>query len=257
MIQIKSEREIEKMRAVGRMAAECLEALVPRIKPGVTPLEIDRFCHDWTVARGAVPAPLNYKGFPKSLCISVNEVVCHGIPDNRPFKEGDIVNLDVTPKFDGYHGDTNITVLVGKVPEPVKKLVDVTYQALWKGIAAVKPGGSVGDIGHAIQQFIKPHGYGIVLEFCGHGIGKGFHEDPTISHVGRPGEGPKLKPGMTFTIEPMINLGSRHVYIEDDEWTVRTRDGKVSAQFEHTVLVTPTGVEVLTLRPSETPPFAL
>jgi methionyl aminopeptidase len=254
MVTIKSDQEIEKMRVVGRMAAECLQTMAAMVKPGVTPEEIDKACYEWTIARGAIPAPLNYHGFPKSLCISVNDVVCHGIPGNRPFKEGDLVNLDVTPKYDGFHGDTNLTVLIGPVKPEVKKLVDVTYQCLWDGIREVRPGNTLGDIGFVIQERAKKHGYGVVLEYCGHGIGREFHEDPSVVHVGKRGQGMKLKAGMTFTIEPMINLGQRHVYVEDDEWTVRTRDRSLSAQFEHTILVTPDGFEVLTLRSDEVPP---
>jgi methionyl aminopeptidase len=251
MVTIKSASEIEQMRKVGRMASECLEAMMKLVKPGVTPVEIDKACHDWIVERGAVPATLNYNGFPASLCISVNDVVCHGIPNDKPFKEGDIVNLDVTPKLNGWHGDTNATVLVGKVKPEARKLVETTYQAMWEGIRQVKPGATLGDVGYAIQKLAQSHGYSIVLEYCGHGIGRQFHEDPTVSHVGRPGQGMKLKAGMTFTIEPMINLGQRFVYVEDDDWTVRTRDKSLSAQFEHTVLVTDTGFEVLTLRSDE------
>ncbi|MDR3607707.1 MAG: type I methionyl aminopeptidase [Oligoflexia bacterium] len=255
MVTIKSEREIEKMRKAGKAAAECLTEMMKLVKAGVTPLEIDRACHEWTVSRGYIPAPLNYHGFPKSICISVNDVVCHGIPDKRAFKEGDIVNLDVTPIVEGFHGDTNATVCVGKVKPEVRKLVDATLVCLWEGIRQVKPGATLGDIGYAIQKYAEGAGYSVVLEYCGHGIGRGFHEDPSVSHVGRPGQGMKLREGMTFTIEPMINLGKRHVYVEDDDWTVRTKDGSVSAQFEHTVLVTPDGVEVLTLRKGETPVF--
>jgi len=253
MVTIKSPSEIESMRIVGRMAGECLETMMKLVKPGVTPLEIDKACHDWTIARGAVPATLGYNGFPASLCVSVNDVVCHGIPGDRPFKDGDIVNLDVTPKLNGWHGDTNATVFCGKVKPEAKKLVDLTYRAMWDGIRQVKPGATLGDIGYAIQKLAQANAYSIVLEYCGHGIGREFHEDPTVSHVGRPGQGLKLKAGMTFTIEPMINLGQRFVYVEDDDWTVRTRDKSLSAQFEHTVLVTDTGYEVLTLRKDENP----
>jgi methionyl aminopeptidase len=253
MVTIKSEREIEKMRAAGHAAALCLSDMMKLVKAGVTPLEIDRACHEWTVSRGYIPAPLNYMGFPKSLCVSVNDVVCHGIPDRRPFRDGDIVNLDVTPIVDGFHGDTNATVIVGNVKPEVKKLVDVTRLSMWEGIRQVKPGATLGDIGYAVQKCAEAAGYSVVLEYCGHGIGRVFHEDPSVSHVGRPGQGMKLRAGMTFTIEPMINLGKRHIFVEADEWTVRTKDGSLSAQFEHTVLVTPDGVEVLTLREGETP----
>lgn len=243
------------MRTVGKMAAECLEFLTPLVKAGALPLAIDRACHEWTLERGAIPAPLNYHGFPNSLCISVNEVVCHGIPNRRPFQSGDIVNLDVTPLFEGFHGDTSATILVGDVKPEVRKLVEVTYQAMWDGIRQVKPGNTLGDIGHAIQKRAESNRYSVVIEYCGHGIGRAFHEDPMVVHVGKPKEGMKLKAGMIFTIEPMINLGKREITVDSDEWTVRTRDGSFSAQFEHTVLVTSTGVEVLTLRSGERDPF--
>ena len=245
MITIKSSREIELMRKAGRLAAECLSEMGKLISPGVTPLEIDRACHDWTIARNAVPAPLNYRGFPNSLCVSINDVICHGIPNKRPFRDGDIVNLDVTPKLNGYHGDTNRTFLVGNVSKEAKDLVQHTEDAMWEGIRVVRPGATVGDIGHAIASFTKK--YSIVVDYCGHGIGQEFHEDPMIVHVGTPGTGPVLKEGMTFTIEPMINIGSRKTRLADDGWTVHTADGSLSAQFEHTLLVTSHGYEVLTL----------
>jgi methionyl aminopeptidase len=253
MVQIKSPREIELMRKVGKMAAECLDFLQPMMKPGVTALQVDKVCHDWTVERGAVPAPLNYHGFPSSLCISVNDVVCHGIPDKRAFREGDIVNLDVTPKLEGYHGDTNWTFCIGKVKPEVQKLVDVAYQSLWDGIREVRPGATLGDIGYAIQQTVEKAGYSVVRDYCGHGIGREFHEEPEVRHFGRQGEGLKLRAGMIFTIEPMVNMGKYPVYVEDDGWTVRTCDRLLSAQFEHTILVTETGYEVLTLRTNENP----
>lgn len=251
MVTIKSEREIELMRKAGKAAGECLSAMMALVKPGVTALEIDKAAYTWMTSRGFIPATLGYHGFPASLCVSVNDVICHGIPDKREFKDGDIVNLDVTPIVEGFHGDTNATVLVGKVKPEAVKLVEKTNIAMWKGIYQVKPGASLGDIGHAIQKYAEGEGYSVVVEYCGHGIGRGFHEDPSVSHVGRPGSGMKLRQGMTFTIEPMINLGKRHCYEEDDGWTVRTKDGSLSAQFEHTILVTPTGFEVLTLREGE------
>ncbi len=240
------------MRAAGKMAADCLVDMMKLVKPGTTPIEIDRACYEWTLARGAVPATLGYNGFPSSLCVSVNDAICHGIPDSRPFQDGDIVNLDVTPKLAGYHGDTNATVMVGDVRPEARKLVEVTYQSMWAAIREVKPGTTIGDLGYAIAQVVKPHGYSIVLEYCGHGIGAVFHEEPAVPHLGRRGDGMKLRAGMTFTIEPMINLGQRYSRVEKDGWTVRTKDGSLSAQFEHTVLVTETGFEVLTLRPGET-----
>ncbi len=251
MITIKSEREIEFMRAAGKLAGECLVEMGKLVKEGVTPKEIDKACYEWTKAHGAIPAPLNYKGYPASLCVSVNDVVCHGIPDNRPLKNGDIVNLDVTPILNGYHGDTSATFIVGSADEKVRKFVETAKESLWAGIREVKPGNTVGDIGHAIQTLVQPRGYSVVVDFCGHGIGRIFHEDPVVMHVGRPKTGVTLKTGMTFTIEPMINVGSYKVKIEKDGWTARTVDGSLSAQFEHTVLVTGTGVEVLTLAPGE------
>lgn len=247
MVTIKSKREIDLMRAAGKLAAECLRDMGKLVRPGVTPLEIDKACHEWTLARNAIPAPLNYKGFPNSICVSVNEMVCHGIPNTRPLKDGDIVNLDVTPILNGYHGDTSATFFVGSVNSEAKRLVDTCYQAMWKGIEAVKPGATVGDIGWAIEQFVRPTGFSIVVDYCGHGIGRNFHEDPMVVHVGRPGRGTVLKEGMTFTIEPMINMGRADTRLAQDGWTVFTADGTLSAQFEHTVLVTSDGVEVLTL----------
>lgn len=253
---IKTSVEIEKMRAVGKLAAECLEMLIPLVKVGVLPIDIDRVCYEWTLSHGAVPAPLDYHGFPNSLCISINDVVCHGIPDNRPFQSGDIVNLDVTPLLNGYHGDTSAMILVGDVKPEARKLVEVTYRSMWDGIHQVKPGNTLGDIGHAIQKRVEKNGYFVVVEYCGHGIGRAFHEEPTILHRGKPKVGMKLRTGMTFTIEPMINIGTHEVYVEDDGWTVRTQDGSLSAQFEHTVLVTESGVEVLTLRSMERAQFS-
>lgn len=251
MITIKSAREIELMRQAGKLAAECLEEMSRLLKEGITPLEIDRACHDWTLKKGAIPAPLNYKGYPSSLCVSVNDVVCHGIPNKRALKNGDIVNLDVTPILNGYHGDTSATFIIGDAPENVKHLVSTAKESMWAGIHQVKPGNTIGDIGYAIQSLVEPRGYSVVLDYCGHGIGKEFHEDPVVLHVGRPKQGVVLKEGMIFTIEPMINMGSHKTRLEKDGWTVRTQDGSLSAQFEHTVLVTADGVEVLTLSASE------
>ncbi len=247
MISIKSQREIELMRKAGRLAAECLQEMLAMVKPGVTPLEIDKACHEWTLARGAVPAPLNYRGFPKSLCISVNHVVCHGIPNDRPFENGDIVNLDVTPILNGYHGDTNATVIVGEVEPRGVELVETAREGLQKGIEVVRPGATLGDIGHAIQTFVEAKNFSVVVDYCGHGIGRNFHEDPMVMHVGKPGRGHTIREGMTFTIEPMVNMGTAETVLdEEDGWTVYTADGKLSAQFEHTLLVTSDGVEVLT-----------
>jgi methionyl aminopeptidase len=254
MITIKSDREIELMRKVGKLAALCLKEMGKLVKEGNTPQMIDIACKEWTLKNNAIPAPLNYKGFPSSLCVSVNDVVCHGIPDERPFKKGDIVNLDVTPILEGYHGDTNATFIVGEVPENIKKFVNTAHESLWAGIRQVRPGNTLGDIGHAIETLAKSRGYSVVLEYCGHGIGRNFHEDPVVMHVGKPKTGVILKQGMTFTIEPMINLGAAQTKLDKDGWTARTADGSLSAQFEHTVLVTPTGVEVLTLGEGENPP---
>lgn len=246
MITIKSNREIELMRKAGKLAAECLRDMSALLKPGITPLEIDRACREWTAKRNAIPAPLNYKGFPASLCVSVNDVVCHGIPGDRPLKDGDIVNLDVTPILDGFHGDTSATFVIGNAKPEVKKLIDAARESMWRGIRVVKPGATVGDIGYAIESYVTPLGYSIVVDYCGHGIGRNFHEDPMVVHVGRPGRGPVLREGMTFTIEPMINLGGAETKLADDGWTVFTADGSLSAQFEHTILVTMDGYEVLT-----------
>lgn len=252
MITIKSEREIELMRKVGKLAAQCLKEMGALVKEGVRPTEIDRACREWTARHDAIPAPLNYKGFPASLCVSVNDVVCHGIPNDRPFKKGDIVNLDVTPILNGYHGDTNATFVVGEVPEKVSAFVRTAYEAMWAGIKQVRPGNTVGDIGFAIETLVRARGFSVVREYCGHGIGRNFHEDPVVMHVGKPKHGVILKAGMTFTIEPMINMGAAQTRLDQDGWTARTVDGSLSAQFEHTVLVTPTGVEVLTLGEGET-----
>ena len=253
MITYKSEREIELMRAVGKLAAKCLTEMGAMVKEGVTPLQLDKACRDWHAKHNAIPAPLNYKEFPASLCVSVNDVVCHGIPDNRPFKKGDIVNLDVTPILNGYHGDTNATFVVGEVSDEIRKFISTAYESMWAGIRQVKPGNTIGDIGYAISSLVHERGYAVVYEYCGHGIGRNFHEDPVVVHIGKPKQGVPIKAGMTFTIEPMINLGAAKTKLEDDGWTAKTIDGSLSAQFEHTVLVTPTGVEVLTLREGETP----
>ena len=256
MVIIKSAREIEGMRKVGKLAGLCLTEMLTLVKAGVTPLVIDDACRKWTAKHNAIPAPLNYHGFPASLCISINDVVCHGIPNKTPFKDGDVVNLDVTPILDGFHGDTNATIVVGAkspkdVPAKTAKLIETALLSLWDGIHQVKPGATLGDIGHAIQTRVEGAGFTVVREFCGHGIGKGFHEVTQVLHYGKPGKGLKIKEGMIFTIEPMVNLGKREVFVEDDEWTVRTSDGSLSAQFEHTVLVTSNGFEVLTLRDGE------
>ena len=251
-IIIKTTEEIEKMRVAGRLAAEVLEMIEPHVQPGITTQELDRICHDFIVnEQQAVPAPLNYHGFPKSICSSVNHVVCHGIPGEKKLKKGDIVNLDITVIKDGYHGDTSMMFFVGEPSVKAKRLVEVARECLVIGIKMVKPGMHLGDIGHAIQTHAEVHSYSIVREYCGHGIGREFHEEPQVLHYGHPGTGVVLEPGMTFTIEPMVNAGKRNVTLMRDGWTVITKDRSLSAQWEHTLLVTDEGVEVLTLRKGE------
>ena len=251
-VVIKSAEDIEKMRIAGRLAAEVLEMIGEYVKAGVTTDELDRICHDYIVnEQDAIPAPLNYRGFPKSICTSVNHCVCHGIPADKKLKNGDIINLDVTVIKDGYHGDTSKMFFVGKAQPFAQRLVDVTHKALWTGIELVKPGTTLGDIGHAIQTYVESEHFSVVQEYCGHGIGKGFHEDPQILHYGKAGTGMALQEGMTFTIEPMVNAGNRHVKLMPDGWTVITKDRKLSAQWEHTILCTADGYEVLTLRNEE------
>jgi methionyl aminopeptidase len=249
---IKTPDEIDKMRIAGRLAAEVLEMIGEHVRPGVSTQELDRICHDYIVdVQKAVPAPLNYRGFPKSICTSVNHQVCHGIPGNKVLKNGDIVNIDVTVIKDGFHGDTSKMFFVGKPSILAQRLVDVTQKAMWKGIELVRPGARLGDIGHSIQRFVESSGYSVVQEYCGHGIGRGFHEDPQVLHYGSPDTGITLQAGMTFTIEPMVNAGKRNVKLLPDGWTVVTKDRKLSAQWEHTILVTSSGYEVLTLRKEE------
>jgi methionyl aminopeptidase len=250
-VEIKSKDQVAKMRETCRLAASVLDFVAPHVQPGVTTGELDRLCHDYIVKHGAYPAPLNYKGFPKSICTSINEVICHGIPGGQTLTDGDIINIDITTIVDGYHGDTSEMFLVGEVSEPSKTLVERTRHAMWLGIREVAPKKRLGDIGAAIFDFAhREHGYGVVEAFCGHGIGREFHMQPQVSHVGKRNTGLRLRPGMTFTIEPMINVGTPHCDILDDGWTAVTRDGKRSAQTEHTVLVTDDGFEVLTLRKS-------
>ncbi len=251
-IILKTPAEIEKMRVAGRLAAEVLEMIEPYVVPGVTTEELDRICHDYIVnTQQAIPAPLNYKGFPKSICTSVNHQVCHGIPGPKKLKNGDIVNIDITVIKDGYHGDTSKMFLVGDAAIRAKRLVRLTQECMYLGIRQVRPGAHLGDIGHAIQKHAESHGCSVVQEFCGHGIGRGFHEEPQVLHYGKPGEGARLQAGMIFTVEPMINLGKRYVKILPDGWTAVTKDHSLSAQWEHTVLVTADGYEILTLRQEE------
>jgi methionyl aminopeptidase len=252
-VSIKSPQEIEKMRVAGQRAAEVLDFIAPHVKAGTTTGELDRLCHDFiTREQKATPAPLNYappgyQPFPKSICTSVNHVVCHGVPGDKKLKAGDIVNVDITVIKDGFHGDTSRMYYVGNPSIQAKRLCEVTYECLWKGISEVRPGARLGDIGHSIQVHAETHGYSVVREFCGHGIGKKFHEEPQVLHYGRRGVGMTLEPGMTFTIEPMINAGKPDIRQLADGWTVVTKDHSLSAQWEHTVLVTEAGFEVLTV----------
>jgi len=249
---IKTEQEIEKMRVAGRLAAEVLEMIEPHIQPGITTDELNTLCHDYIVnEQQAVPAPLNYHGFPKSICSSVNHQVCHGIPGDKRLKKGDIVNIDITVIKDGYHGDTSKMFFVGKPSIIAERLTRVAQECLQLGIEMVSPGVRLGDIGNAIQKHAEANSFSIVREYCGHGIGKDFHEDPQVLHYGEPGTGLVLEPGMTFTIEPMVNAGKRDIKVLPDQWTVVTRDRSLSAQWEHTILVTPGGHEVLTQRKEE------
>jgi len=253
-VSIKTPAELEKMRQAGRLAAEVLEMIRPKVVPGITTGELDAICHDYIVnEQKAIPAPLNYHGFPRSICTSVNDVVCHGIPsETKKLKSGDIINIDVTVIKDGYHGDTSIMVGVGDVAPHAQRLMQITQECLYKAIRIVKPGTTLGDIGAIIQEHAEKNYYSVVREYCGHGIGAVFHEEPQVLHYGRAGEGLVLKPGMTFTIEPMINAGKRHTKLNaKDGWTVTTKDGRLSAQWEHTMAVTETGVEIFTLRSEE------
>ena len=249
-VTIKNPEEQEKMRVAGRLAAEVLDIIGEHVVPGVTTEELDRICHDYIVnVQRSVPANLNYRGFPKTICTSVNHVVCHGIPNAKPLKDGDIVNIDVTLILGGWHGDTSRMYAVGHISRRAERLIEVTYEALMRGVAAVKPGHTTGHIGAAIQTFAEGERCSVVRDFCGHGLGRVFHDRPNILHYGEPGEGVTLEPGMLFTIEPMINLGRPHVKVLPDGWTAVTRDRELSAQFEHTVGVTEDGCEVFTYSP--------
>jgi methionyl aminopeptidase len=252
-VTIKTPAQQEQMRTAGRLAAEVLDMIGPYVVPGVTTDELNARCHDYIVnVQQAIPAPLNYRGFPKSICTSVNHVVCHGIPSpDKRLKQGDIVNVDVTVIKDGWHGDTSRMYAVGKIAPSAQRLIDITHEAMWIGIRQVRPGAHLGDIGAAIQTFVEPQHLSIVREYCGHGIGQIFHEDPQVLHYGERGQGLQLQAGMTFTVEPMVNAGKRHVRLLPDGWTVITKDHSLSAQWEHTVLVTDTGYEVLTLGAAE------
>jgi methionyl aminopeptidase len=259
-ITIKSPADIEGMRVAGRLASEVLDMLTPHVAPGISTDQLDKLAHDYIVnVQGTIPAPLNYAPpgytpYPKSICTSVNHQVCHGIPNERPLKSGDIVNIDVTVIKDGWHGDTSRMFVVGQGSIAAKRLCQLTYEAMWRGISLVRPGARLGDVGHSIQTFAESNGLSIVREFCGHGIGRRFHEEPQVMHYGRPGTQEELVPGMMFTIEPMINAGRRDVRETGDGWTIVTRDRSLSAQWEHTVLVTDSGYEVMTLSAGSPPP---
>ena len=247
-ITIKTPEEQDKMRVAGRLAAQVLDMIEEHVRAGVTTDELDRICHDYIVDElGCIPAPLNYRGFPKSICTSVNHVVCHGIPSDRVLKQGDILNIDITVIKDGFHGDTSRMFFVGEPPIIADRLTGVCFEAMWRGIRAIKPGARLGDVGYAVQSYVEENRFSVVREYCGHGIGRVFHEDPQVLHYGKPGTGLELVPGMTITVEPMVNAGKRDVKLLSDGWTVVTKDHSLSAQWEHTVLVTDTGYEVLTL----------
>jgi len=251
-IVIKTADEIAKMRIAGKLAADVLDMIAPYVVAGISTEELDRICHDYIVdVQQAIPAPLNYRGFPKSICTSINHQICHGIPSDKKLKNGDIINIDITVIKDDYHGDTSKMFCIGEVSAAAKRLVDTTYEALFLGIEQIKPGGHFGDIGAAIQTHAEKNHLSVVREFCGHGIGKKFHEDPHVMHFGRRGDGEVMLPGMIFTIEPMLNLGKRHMKILGDGWTAVTKDRSLSAQWEHMLLVTETGYEILTLREEE------
>lgn len=257
-IKLHKPADFAAMRKAGRLAAETLDFITPHIVPGITTEAVDKLCHDYIIAHEAIPAPLNYRGFPKSVCTSVNHVVCHGIPGPKKLQDGDTLNIDVTVILGGWHGDTNRMYNVGKVGVQAQRLTEVTYEAMMRGIEAAKPGGTFGDIGHAIQSFAEKQRFSVVRDFCGHGIGKVFHDSPSVLHFGRKDTGPEIKTGMFFTIEPMINAGTWQVKILDDGWTAVTRDKKLSAQFEHTIGITETGPEIFTTSPTgrNLPPYA-
>ena len=258
-IVIHDAADFEGMRRAGRLAAETLDFITPHVRAGVTTEDLDRLCHDFIVDHGAVPAPLNYRGFPKSICTSINHVVCHGIPsDKKVLRDGDIMNIDVTVILDGWHGDSSRMFYVGRPSVKARRLVEVTYEAMMRGIAAVRPGATLGDIGHAIQSYAEAQRFSVVRDFCGHGLGRVFHTAPSVLHYGRPGQGTVLREGMFFTIEPMINLGKWQVKLLDDGWTAVTRDRSLSAQFEHSIGVTATGHEIFTTSPAgyDKPPYS-
>ena len=256
-IKLHGAQAFEGMRKAGRLVAECLDMLVAEVKPGVPTERINKLVFEYAMDHDATPATLMYRGYRKATCTSINHVVCHGIPGDKPMREGDIVNIDVTLILDGWHGDSSRMYAIGEIPRRAERLIDVTYEALMRGIAVIRPGATTGDIGAAIQTFVEAQHMSVVRDFCGHGLGRLFHDEPNIVHVGRAGEGIVLKPGMLFTVEPMINLGRPHVKVLSDGWTAVTRDRSLSAQFEHTIGVTASGVEVFTLSPSglDKPPY--
>lgn len=253
-IKIHDAEGLEGMRAAGRLAAQTLDFIAPHVLPGVRTDELDRLCETFIRDHGAIPAPLNYRGFPKSICTSINHVVCHGIPGPKRLQDGDIVNIDVTPILGGWHGDTSRMYGVGRIGVKAQRLIDVTFEAMWRGIRVVRPGATVGDIGHAIQTFVEAQRFSVVRDFCGHGLGRIFHDAPNIPHFGEPGDGAVLREGMFFTIEPMINAGRWEIKVLNDGWTAVTKDRSLSAQFEHSIAVTATGYEVFTLSPGQGEP---
>ncbi len=248
-IKIHTSDDFQGMRTAGQLAAATLDYITPFVEPGISTGKLDQLCHDYIIQHGAIPAPLGYRGFPKSICTSVNHVVCHGIPGEKILQNGDIVNIDVTVIVDGWHGDTSRMFLVGNVSKLAERLVNITYEAMMRGIEVVKPGATTGDIGHAIQHFVEKQRFSIVRDFCGHGLGKVFHDAPSILHYGKPGDGEELHSGMFFTVEPMINAGTWQIKVLSDGWTAVTRDKKLSAQFEHSIGVTDTGYEIFTTSP--------
>ncbi|MBX7146255.1 MAG: type I methionyl aminopeptidase [Alphaproteobacteria bacterium] len=257
-IKIHQNADFHSMRKAGKLAAECLDFITPKVEPGITTEQLNNWCHQFIIDHHAIPAPLNYKGFPKSICTSINHVVCHGIPGERILEEGDIINIDITVIVDGWHGDTSRMFPVGKIGIKAQRLIDITFDSMMHGIDQVKPGNTVGDIGHAIQTYAEKNRFSVVQDFCGHGIGRIFHDSPSILHYGKPATGPILKPGMFFTIEPMLNAGRPEVKILNDGWTAVTKDKSLSAQFEHTIGVTETGYEIFTLSPQgfTKPPYS-
>jgi methionyl aminopeptidase len=256
-IKLHGAQAFEGMRKAGRLVAECLDMLTAEVQPGISTDRIDQLVFDFAMDHRALPATLMYRGYRKSTCTSINHVVCHGIPNEKPLKDGDIVNIDVTLIVDGWHGDSSRMYAVGEIPRRAERLIEVTYESMMRGIATIKPGATTGDIGHAIQTYVEGQHMSVVRDFCGHGLGRLFHDEPNIVHVGRPGEGTVLRPGMFFTVEPMINLGRPHVKVLSDGWTAVTRDRSLSAQFEHTVGVTDKGVEIFTPSPKglDKPPY--